>query len=51
MMRDCSPLTGPSKLRSLFLLEKVELGWKTGLADLIGLVLEEDFDSFDADEP
>lgn len=50
-MRDYSPLTISSKLRFLLLLEEVELGWQVGLLDLIVLVLKEDFDNFDADEP
>ena len=49
-MRDSSPQTSLSKLRSMFLLEE-ELGWQAGLFELIGLVLKEEFYSFDADEP
>ena len=46
-----SPLTSLRKLTHVLLLEERELVWKAGLSELIGLVLKEDFDSFDADKP
>ena len=51
MMRDFSPSNSLRKLRSLLLLEQACLGWKAGISDLTFLVLKEDFDSFNADEP
>ena len=51
MMRYLSLLTSLRKIRSLLLLEEVKLEWQAGLVELIGLVLEEDFDNFDAYEP
>ena len=50
-IRYFSPFTSLSKLRSLLILEEAELGRQEGLSDLIGLVLKEDFNSFDADDP
>ena len=50
-MRDFSPLTILSKLRSLLLLEESEIVWQVALVELTCLVLKEHFDNFNADEP
>ena len=38
-MRDCYPLTSLRKLRSLLLLEELELGWQAGLVDSMLIIL------------
>ena len=50
-MRYCSQWTILSKLIFRLFLEEVELEWQSGLVDLVGLLLKEEFDSFDSDEP